>query len=70
MTRIFVGLLASFSPTILLSIALVKNYYHPQQSSNSDFEIASPSIVVAFFIGIWTFYLYIKNKPIDTTYAD
>ena len=69
-TRILVGLLATFTPAILLTILLVKNYYHAESYRNTDFEIVSPSIVTAFIVSIWTFYLYIKNKPVENQQPD
>lgn len=69
-TRVFVGLIATLSPSILLTIFLVTNYYDPERTQNSDFEIASPAIVTTFCVSIWTFYLYMKNKLIDNQHSD
>jgi hypothetical protein len=69
-TRILVGLLATFTPSILLTILLVNNYYDPESYRNSDFEIAGPAIVTTFFVSIWIFYLYIKDKPIENQDPD
>jgi len=65
--RILVGLLATLTPGILLALFLFKNYYDPEPYRNTDFEIASPAIVTTFFVGIWTLYLYVKNKPTEMT---
>ena len=68
-TRILVGLLATFTPSISLTILLVNNYYHQESYLNTDFKIASPAIVTAFLFSTWTFYLYMKNKPIENQHS-
>jgi hypothetical protein len=67
---ILIGLIASYTSTVVLAWYLIQTYYDPSKQYNTDFEMSFPAVIVSFLIGSLTFYKNSLKKKTDALSSD